>query len=209
MISKKLKDEIWDYCRLNDITDINTFIEKMVQQGYNIEKYGTAPIDFTPEVIEKIVEIEVEKEVEKIVEVEKEVIKEIPVEVIKEVIREVEKIVEVEKEVYKTDDEVVNKLQEELKQKSESYQSIIDGMKKDAETSDEIWGKQDKKIIRLQNDLSISKDKIWELEKELEEEKKKPKRVKREIKAPESTNRKSSINWVPRDDRESDNFYND
>ena len=39
---------------------INNFIEKMVQQGYNIEKYGTSPIDFTPEIVEKIVEVEVE-----------------------------------------------------------------------------------------------------------------------------------------------------
>ena len=45
--------------------------------------------------------------------------------------------------------------------------------------------------------------------KELEEEKKIPKRVKKEIKLPESTNRKSSINWVSRDDRDTDNLYDD
>jgi hypothetical protein len=80
MIKDKLKNEIWDYCRLNDITDVNGFIERMVQQGYNVEKYGNTPANIKPEVIETIVEKEVQ----------------------------------VIKEVYVTNDDVVNKLQDEL-----------------------------------------------------------------------------------------------
>ena len=55
-IIKKLKDEIWEYCRLNDITDIDAFILKSTQQGFNIEKYGTTPFKIggkETEVVEK------------------------------------------------------------------------------------------------------------------------------------------------------------
>lgn len=81
-IPYELKEEITEYCRLNNINDIQKFIVKMVRQGYTVEKYGTSPI--VPQVVEK----EVEKIIEKIVEVPVEVIVE------KEVIKEVEKIIE-------------------------------------------------------------------------------------------------------------------
>ena len=74
-IPKELNDEIWEYCRINNITDINGFIIKLVKQGFTIQKYGGTPyaIDNGP------------KEVEVIKVVKEEVIKEVPVEVIKEV----------------------------------------------------------------------------------------------------------------------------
>ena len=52
-IPKELKDELWDYCRLNNITNIDEFTLKLLKQGYTIEKYGATPISNT---IEKIVE---------------------------------------------------------------------------------------------------------------------------------------------------------
>lgn len=96
-IPKKLREEIWQYCMANNISNIDEFINKMLVNGFNTEKYGNAPFSYNsePEVIEK----EVIKEVEKIVE--KEVIKEVPVEVIKEVEKVVEKRVEVPVEVIK------------------------------------------------------------------------------------------------------------
>ena len=106
-IPKKLKDEIWEYCRMNDIPNIDEFIIKMVRQGYTVEKFGATPLG-TGEVkeVEKIVEVVKEVPVEKIVEV----IKELPIEVIKEVI--VEKPIDrvIEKEIYITDDDQVNEL---------------------------------------------------------------------------------------------------
>ena len=89
-IPRKLKDEIWEYCRLNDITDIDAFILNSTQQGFNIEKYGTTPfkIGGEPEIVEK----EVVKVVTATTEVE--IIKEVPIEI--EVIKEVEKIREPE-----------------------------------------------------------------------------------------------------------------
>jgi hypothetical protein len=71
-IPKLLKDEIWNYCRLNDITNIDEFTIKLLRSGFTIEKYGATPqvIEKTIEkIIEKIVEVPVEKIVERIVEV--------------------------------------------------------------------------------------------------------------------------------------------
>lgn len=90
-VSKEINDEIWDYCRLNSITNIDGFMLKCLKQGFTAEKYGS-----TPSVREKIVE----KEVEKIVEV--------PVEKI------VEKEVIVEKEIFITDNKEMKKLTKEI-----------------------------------------------------------------------------------------------
>ena len=99
-IPKNLKDEIWDYCRINNISNIDDFSIKMLKQGYTVEKYGATPV---------VRETIVEKEVEKIVEV--------PVEKI------VEKIVEVpvEKEVYVTNDIETKKMATEI----DRLQSVV------------------------------------------------------------------------------------
>ena len=120
-IRQKLIDEIEDYCKFNDMTNVDEFIHNMLEKGFNIEKYGNVPEMYKPdaEVIEKPIEVvkevikEVVKEVpvEKIVEKEvikevtveiiKEVIKEVPIEIIKEVIKEVpvDKVITVDKEI--------------------------------------------------------------------------------------------------------------
>jgi hypothetical protein len=64
-IPKVLKDEIWDYCRTNNISNIDEFNIKLLKQGFTIQKYGA-----TPSTKEKIVEVEKIIEVEKIVEKE-------------------------------------------------------------------------------------------------------------------------------------------
>jgi vacuolar-type H+-ATPase subunit I/STV1 len=89
-LPKDIKDEIWQYCMANDITDINGFILTLVKSGFTIEKYGYDPNGNKPET--KIVEKEVVKEVIK------EVVKEVPV----------EKIVKV------SDDSEINKLLTEI-----------------------------------------------------------------------------------------------
>jgi hypothetical protein len=92
-IPKKFKDEIWEYCRLNDIPNIDEFILKMITQGFTVERYGAAPTArerIVEKVVEKIVEVPVDKIVEKIVEVT------------------------VEKEVYITDDSHTKKLTDEI-----------------------------------------------------------------------------------------------
>lgn len=207
MISQKLKDEIWNYCRMNDITNIDAFIENMVIQGFNIEKYGNAPLDLKPK------EIEVEKIVE--VEVIKEVIKEVPVEVIKEVmvtkevpfevIKEVEKIVE--REVYITDDEITNNLQKELDEVRVILKDTIEGFDEERKANTVIQKEKDDENDILNRKISDLNSKITQLQSELEEEKKKPKREKQEIKLPVSNPIKSAINWVSRNERGGNDLY--
>ena len=38
-IPNNLNDEIWGYCRLNKITNIDDFMLKMLKQGFTVEKY--------------------------------------------------------------------------------------------------------------------------------------------------------------------------
>jgi len=100
LTQKEIKD-IQQFCKLNKIEDIPTFLHTCAWKGYEVEKFGI--LGKTGGIQEKRVEIEVirEKRVEIPVEVIKEVVKveyvEVPVEVIKEVT--VDKIVEVIKEV--------------------------------------------------------------------------------------------------------------
>jgi hypothetical protein len=98
LTQKEIKD-IQQFCNLNKIEDIPTFLRDCTWKGYEIEKFGL--LGKTGGIQEKQVEIEVirEKRVEIPVEVIKEVIKveyvEVPVEKIVEVIKEVpvEKVV--------------------------------------------------------------------------------------------------------------------
>jgi uncharacterized protein YaiI (UPF0178 family) len=160
-IPKNLKDEIWEYCRLNDISNIDEFIIKMVRQGYTVEKFGSTPLGST----------EV-KEVEKIVEV----IKEIPVEKIIEVIREVpvEKIIE--KEVIITDDIQITELSNKLTQLEEEKKIFSTKL---IENESELQ-KFSTKVGEMENifhdKLSLKDNEIEKLKSELESEKKKPKK---------------------------------
>jgi hypothetical protein len=110
-LPKELKNDIWDYCRNNNITNIDEFTLKLVKQGFTVEKYGATPIQKTIEV-EKIVEKIIEKPIEKIIEVP------------------VEKIVE--KEVIVTDNsqvkvlaDKVNDLQNKLLEQQSQYNITI------------------------------------------------------------------------------------
>ncbi len=102
-IPKNLKYEIKEYCRVNNISEVDDFIFKMIKQGFTSEKFGSTPWTKEPEV----------KEVEKIVtkEVKVEVFKEVPVEVIKE--------------VYITDDEKTNEQSDELNKKKKARKNKI------------------------------------------------------------------------------------
>lgn len=75
-IPKNTKDEIWDYCRHNNITNIDEFTLKLIKQGFTVEKFGATPVT-QAKIVEKIVEVPVETIVEKVVER----IVEVPVEV--------------------------------------------------------------------------------------------------------------------------------
>lgn len=100
-INQTYLNDISDYCRLNNIGDVDLFINQCLKQGFDVKKYGLLGVN-NDEVIKEVI---VEKEVEKIVEVIKEVEKivEIPIEVkvIEYVDREIIKEIPVEKIVTK------------------------------------------------------------------------------------------------------------
>tara|TARA_R100000322_G_C5310777_1_gene157716 strand:- start:126 stop:566 length:441 start_codon:yes stop_codon:yes gene_type:complete len=106
MLNDKQKKEFKEYCSLNEIEDMDTFIAKCAKDGLTLDKYGVAP--FLPK--SQIQEVPVEKEIIK------EVIKEIPVE--KEVI--IEKIVTKEVE----DKQLIEEL-EKIKQKLTNAENTI------------------------------------------------------------------------------------
>tara|TARA_R110002020_G_scaffold74155_2_gene190021 strand:+ start:556 stop:1080 length:525 start_codon:yes stop_codon:yes gene_type:complete len=119
-MDSKVKDEIWNYCRVNDITNIEEFIDKMTIQGFNIEKYGPTPFEAKT--------IEVEVPVEKIVE--KEVIKEVPVDkiVIKEVV----------KEVLVNDDEALNVYKDKISELSDKIKSLEENLNDSKEENEKL-----------------------------------------------------------------------
>tara|TARA_R100000908_G_scaffold23482_1_gene9506 strand:+ start:13881 stop:14450 length:570 start_codon:yes stop_codon:yes gene_type:complete len=158
-LPKEIKDEIWEYCRVNEITNINEFTLKMVKNGFTSEKFGSTPWDKPAEI----------KEVEKIVEVEKEVIKEVPIEVIKEI----EKIIE--KEVFVTDDEANKELQKELAEVRETLKLNISSFDEDRKSFGLIDKERVEEISKLEKELKEKDKTIENLSKELEIEKNKPK----------------------------------
>lgn len=42
-IDKKLITEIQEYCKLNNIQDVEKEVNRLLRQGFNVEKYGTSP----------------------------------------------------------------------------------------------------------------------------------------------------------------------
>jgi|688.fasta_scaffold55662_6 hypothetical protein len=147
--------DITSYCKLNNIDDVDSFVNKCFKRGYDVEVYGllgkTCGIEEKRAGIEVIQEkraeipVEVIIEVEKIVEVEKiiektievpvdkivEVIKEIPVEkvVIKEVIKEVPVETVVTKIEYISDNTQINELLLKIQQLESRPPEIIEIIK--------------------------------------------------------------------------------
>lgn len=209
VVNKELHTEIKKYCELNEIVDIDKFIEDILKQGFHIEKYGMGPIK--PK--------EVTTEIEKIVEV----IKEVPVEVIKEVIKEVpvDKIVEVEKivekivtkEVYITDDEEVKKLGEDVEVLRKEVATQVKIVFEVSRERDDLRTEVEKyKKHTLDNNQSSETVKhleqtIKNLKVELELEQNRNIKRKTNDKPKHSdkkSGRKNIISWVSRDERDSE-----
>lgn len=43
-LNDDLFNEINEYCKLNNIENVDKFTHKLIKTGFNIEKYGTTPI---------------------------------------------------------------------------------------------------------------------------------------------------------------------
>ena len=213
-IPKKLKDEVWEYCRLNNITDIDSFMLKSLQQGFNIEKYGPTPFTVGGkeiEVVEKEIIKEIPVEVEVIKEVEK--IVEVPVEI--EVIKEIEKIVE----VTVTDNELIDKLQEDLVKANSNFNSVLGEKNEEIETLNRKISDLSDEILQQQEELSNNnlvkqlKQQLENIEVELELEKnrnyERPKREKPKEEKQKRSGLGNIISWVSKTERDEDDLYNE
>ncbi len=182
---------VQEYCKLNNIEDVDKFISKCFTNGLNIEKYGLLGDDSgkTGIVSEKQVEIEVIreirvevpveviKEVEVIREVIKEIVKEVPIETIKEVevIKYVDREVRVEVPVPiidKIGDETqINELLLKIQQLKNRPPEIIETIKEvQVEKIVEVEKPNDKTLLlqetlqTLKKELSLKNSRIEELE---------------------------------------------
>jgi hypothetical protein len=150
---------VQEYCKLNNIEDVDKFITKCYVDGFNIKKYGLLGDDSRKigGIEEKQVEIEVIRE--KRVEVPVEVIKyvEVPVEIIKEieVIQYVEKevIKEVPVEIIK--EKIVNVIQEVVPN--------IDKIGDEPKSNDKVLLLQET-LQKLRKELTDKNSRITELE---------------------------------------------
>jgi len=101
-IDKKYHKDILNFIKLNEIGDVDVFINKCFKKGFDVEGFVLLVNETEVREVEKIVEKIVEVPVEKVIEIIKEVpVPPVEIEVIKYVDKEVpvEKIVEVIKEV--------------------------------------------------------------------------------------------------------------
>ena len=152
LTSSQLKS-VQEYCKLNNIEDVNKFITKCFTEGFNINKYGLLGDDKEPNVIEK------------------EVIKEVPVEVIKEVYitdnEELERLTKLV-EIYRIDQFNTNEEIIELIEKNKSLKKQLEEVPQ--EKIVEIEKPNDKmKLLqetlqKLRKELSDKNSRITELE---------------------------------------------
>ena len=118
-----LDNEFIQYCKLNEINDVEKKAKEVLERGFTLLKYGETPkTNATKETIKEIV---VEKIVEVPVEVIKEVIVEKPIEIIKEIIKEVPVIKEVEVIKETTNNEEIERLTKENEQLKTDMEKIL------------------------------------------------------------------------------------
>lgn len=138
-LPKNLKDEIWDYCRVNNISNIDEFTLKLVKQGFTVEKFGATPTTKVVEKeVEKIVEVPVEKIVEKIIE--------IPVEKI------------IEKEVYITDDSQTKELADKVVELEKQLVLINKDYRNDVDALTKRETMMAKEYNELHDELEVTKN---------------------------------------------------
>jgi predicted RNase H-like nuclease (RuvC/YqgF family) len=159
IFNKTILKSVSEYCKLNSIEDVDGFIKKCFQSGFNIEKYGLLGKTLNEDEKDLKTGIVGEKQVEI------EVIREIRVEVPVEVIKEVEKIVT--KIEYISDKKIENDLNETITKKDEEIDKLN-------QTLDELRRNLDvpvtnDKVKMLQTTIQNLNTEIRELKKKNEE----------------------------------------
>ncbi len=164
MFNKQIMQTVSAYCKLNDIQDVDGFIKKCFDTGFNIEKYGLLGKTLNEDEKDLKTGIVGEKQVEI------EVIREIRVEVPVEVIKEVEKIVT--KIEYISDKKIENDLNETITKKEEEIDKLsqtLDELRHNLDvpvTNDKVYLLQ-QTIQNLNEQIRNLKKKNEELEKQL------------------------------------------
>jgi hypothetical protein len=51
MIKEKLYNDILNYCKINNIEDIDTEINNILQIGFNVVRFGMTPFNNTPIIV--------------------------------------------------------------------------------------------------------------------------------------------------------------
>jgi predicted RNase H-like nuclease (RuvC/YqgF family) len=152
---KKIMQAVSVYCKLNSIEDVDGFVKKCFDTGFNIEKYGllgkTLNEDKKDLKISDVEEKQLIKEVEKIVEV----IKEVPVE---KIITKIE---------YISDKNMENNLNETITKKDEEISKLnqtLDELRRNLDINVD-----DNKVKMLQQTIQNLNTEIRELKKKNEE----------------------------------------
>ena len=164
IFNKTILKSVSEYCKLNSIEDVDGFIKKCFQSGFNIEKYGLLGKTLNEDEKDLKTGIVGEKQVEI------EVIREIRVEVPVEVIKEVEKIVT--KIEYISDKKIENDLNETITKKDEEIDKLsqtLDELRHNLDvpvTNDKVYLLQ-QTIQNLNEQIRNLKKKNEELEKQL------------------------------------------
>jgi predicted RNase H-like nuclease (RuvC/YqgF family) len=170
IINKKILQAVSAYCKLNNIEDVDDFIKKCFQSGFNIEKYGLLGKTLNEDEKDLKTGIVGEKQLIKEVIVEKKV--EVPVEVIKEVIieKEIIKEVPVEKIVTVYDKsgenelgEKIAKLEEEMSKKDKELDDLRQNL--DIKLDDTNEKLLQETLQKLRKELTEKNEKIKELTK--------------------------------------------
>ena len=106
-LPEKLKYDITEYCRVNDIQDVNSFILKLIRQAFTTEKFGSVPEIFRKKnEVEIVVEETIKEEpvipvIDEIVKDNNEVKKyEIDIDLKKEEIKIVKPPIKVDDDIY-------------------------------------------------------------------------------------------------------------
>ena len=191
-INPKYENDVLQYCKLNNVEDIDLFVTQCFKQGFDIKKYGflgkTLTEDENPLINEVIVEkrIEIPVEVIKEVIIEKEIIKEVPVEVKvieyvdREVIKEINVEVPVEKIVTKVEYISDKTSEDELLLKIQRLEETIFHLNKDFELERQEFStktqemesinqeKMSKKVIELDEGVDKPNNKMYLLQETLQ-----------------------------------------
>ena len=151
-LNKQNQKDLTDYCKLNNIEDVDKFFQKCFKRGYDIERYGLIRNNTEKiiEYVEKEIPIEVIKYVDKIVEI----IKEVPV----------------ERKIFSTNEVIVEKIVEVPIEVEKIVEKIVQvEVIKEVEKPNEKMGMLQETLMKLRREIGDKDKTITELNNKIEQ----------------------------------------